>query len=60
MMNKSNLMIAGGLVSIVILSALIHFDVESIIVHILLAIAFLAIGAGILLGFINMVANDKH
>ena len=59
MTNKNNLMISIGLLSIIALSVLIYFGVNSWIIHVLLAISFIAIGAGILLGFIKMVSDDK-
>ena len=57
MMNKSYVMILFGLVSIIILSIMIFFGMSSTFLHILLAISFVIVGAGILLGFIKMISD---
>ena len=58
MKNKSYVMILLGLVLIIILSIMIYFGMSSTFLHILLAISFILVGAGILLGFIKMVSDD--
>ncbi|VAW55080.1 hypothetical protein MNBD_GAMMA05-243 [hydrothermal vent metagenome] len=60
MTNKNNLLISVGLLSIMVLSTLIYFGINTWVVHVLLAISFVAIGAGILLGFIKMVSDEKN
>lgn len=52
-------MILLGLALIIVLSIMIYFGMSSTFLHILLAISFILVGAGILLGFIKMVTGDK-
>lgn len=60
MINKSYVMILVGLAMIIVVSAMLYLDVRSPLLHILLAIGFIIVGAGILLGFIKMVSGDKE
>ena len=59
MMNKSYLIILSGLVAIIILSIMISLGISSIFINILLAVGFVLVGAGIFLGFIEMVSDGK-
>jgi hypothetical protein len=59
MANKNNLMISTGLLSIIALSALLYFGIKSWVIHVLLAISFVAVGAGILLSFVKMVSGNQ-
>jgi hypothetical protein len=59
MINKSFVVIMFGLLLIITLSVLLHFKMSSPVIYILLAIGFIIVGAGILLGFIKMVSDDK-
>jgi hypothetical protein len=60
MMNKSYVMIMFGLLLIITLSVLLYFKISSPLIDVLLAIGFIIIGVGILLGFIKMVSDDKE
>jgi len=60
MINKNYSMILIGLLSIIVLSTMLYFGMNSPVIHGLLAISFLLVGAGILLGFIKMVSDDKE
>lgn len=60
MINKTYPIISIGLLSILVLSVLLYFGMNSPVLHILLAISFILVGAGILLGFIRMVSEDKE
>ncbi len=60
MINKSYVLIMLGLLLIITLSVLLHFKMSSPVIYILLAIGFIFVGAGILLGFIKMVSDDKE
>ena len=60
MANKNNLMVSTGLLSIIALSALLYFGINSWVIHVLLAISFVAVGAGILLGFVKMVSGNQE
>jgi len=60
MINKSYVLIMFGLLLIITLSVLLHFKMSSPVIYILLAIGFIIVGAGILLGFIKMVSDDKE
>ena len=57
--NKSYMMIMLGLALIMILSIMIYFGISSTFIHILLAVGFITVGVGILLGFIKMVSEEK-
>ncbi|HHO59205.1 MAG TPA: hypothetical protein ENJ64_03105 [Thiotrichales bacterium] len=57
--NTSYWMISTGLLMILALSAMLHFGVKSWLVYLLLVLSFMAVGAGILLGFIGMVSSEK-
>ena len=59
LMNNSSLIIMISLLSIVLLSVMLYFDAKSPVLHVLLAISFLAIGVGILFGFVKMVSDDS-
>ena len=58
-MNKSYMMVMSGLVSIIILSIVISLGISSIFINILLAVSFILVGAGIFLGFIEMISDGK-
>ena len=60
MLNKSCLIIFTGLLSILVLSTLLHFKMRSPGLYVLLAISFIIVGAGILFGFIKMVTDNKE
>ena len=60
MMNKSYVMIMFGLLLIITLSVLLYFKISSPLIDVLLAIGFIIIGVGILLGFSKMVSDDKE
>ncbi len=60
MINKSYVIIMFGLLLIITLSVLLHFKMSSPVIYILLAIGFISVGVGILLGFIKMVSDDKE
>ena len=60
MINKNYSIISIGLLSILVLSALLYFGMNSPVLHVLLAISFILVGAGILLSFIRMVSDDKE
>ena len=60
MVNKSYVMIMFGLLLIITLSVLLYFKISSPVIYALLAIGFIIIGAGILLGFIKMVSDNKE
>jgi hypothetical protein len=60
MINKSYVMIMFGLLLIITLSVLLYFKISSPVIYVLLAIGFIIIGAGILLGFIKMVSDNKE
>lgn len=60
MINKSFIMIWSGLLLIIIVSVMLYLKVNSPILHVLLAVGFIAVGAGILAGFIKMVSEDKN
>ena len=60
MKNKSFVIIVFGLLLVMAISVMIHFDMSSPILHIFLAIGFVLVGVGIILGFINMVTEDKN
>jgi len=53
-------MIWSGLLLIIIVSVMLYLKVNSPILHVLLAVGFIAVGAGILAGFIKMVSEDKN
>ena len=59
MINKSYVMIMSGLLLIITLSVLIYFKISSPVIYVLLAIGFIIIGAGILLGFIKMISDNN-
>lgn len=59
MMNKSYMIIMSGLLLVITLSVLIYFKISSPVIYVLLAIGFISIGVGMLLGFINMVSENK-
>ncbi|NOR43931.1 MAG: hypothetical protein GQ572_11395 [Gammaproteobacteria bacterium] len=59
MINKSYLMIWSGLLFIIVLSAMLYSGIDSPVLHILLAIGFIIVGLGILLGFIKMVSDGE-
>ena len=50
----------SGLLLIIIISVLLYFKMSSPVLHILLALGFTIVGVGILLGFINMVSDNKE
>ncbi len=58
MINKNYFIIITGLLSIIVLSGMLYFGIDSLVIHVLLAISFIAVGVGILLGFIKMVSDD--
>ena len=60
MINKSYVMIMFGLLLIITLSVLLYFKISSPVIYVLLVIGFIIIGAGILLGFIKMVSDNKE
>lgn len=60
MINKSYVMIMFGLLLIITLSVLLYFKISSPVIYVLLAIGFIIIGAGILLGFIKMVSDNNE
>lgn len=60
MINKSYMIIMFGLLLIITLSVFLHFKMTSPVIYMLLAIGFIMIGVGILLGFIKMVSDDKE
>jgi hypothetical protein len=60
MINKSYVTILLGLSLIIILSAMLYSGIRSPVIHILLAISFIIVVAGIILGFIKMVSDDKE
>lgn len=60
MKNKSFIIIVFGLLLIMAISVMIHFDMSSPVLHILLGIGFVLVGVGIILSFINMVSEDKN
>ncbi len=60
MINKSYMMIMFGLLLIIALSVLLYYKISSPVIYVLLAIGFIMIGAGILLGFIKMVSDNKE
>ena len=60
MKNKSFMIIMIGFILIMALSVLIYFKISSVIVHILFAVGFIIVGVGILLGFINMISDNKE
>ena len=59
MFNKSYIVILTGLLSMIIASAIFYFEARSAIAYTLLAIGFILVGIGILLGFAKMV-SDKN
>ncbi len=59
MINKSFAVIMFGLLLMIILSVLIHFEMRSPVIYILLAVGFILVGVGILMGFIKMVSEGK-
>jgi hypothetical protein len=58
MINKSSAITFSGLSLIIILSTLLYFGMGSPFLHVLLAISFIIVGIGILLGFIKMVSDE--
>ena len=60
MFNKSYITIWLGLLSMLIASAIFYFDTRSSIAYILLALGFILVGIGILLGFAKMVSDKKE
>ena len=60
MFNKSYRTILTGLLSVIIASAIFYFDTRSSIAYALLAIGFILVGIGILLGFVKMVSDNKE
>ena len=60
MINKSYVLIMSGLFLIIALSVLIYFKISSPVIYVLLAAGFIIVGAGIVLGFIKMVSDEKE
>ena len=60
MINKSYAMILFGLLLILVISVMLYFGLGSTLLHILLATGFVIVGAGILLGFVKMISDDKQ
>ena len=60
MMSKSYVVTMLGFLLVMALSVLIHFKMSSPVIYILLAVGFILVGVGILIGFIKMVSEDKE
>lgn len=60
MFDKSYRTIFIGLLSVLISSAMIYIEIRSSVVYALLIIGFVLVGVGILLGFFNMVSENKE
>ena len=60
MINKSYVLILFGLLLIIVISAVLYFGIRSPALHILLAIGFIIVGAGIILGFFKMVSGGRQ
>jgi len=60
MINKGYVIIWSGLLIIIAVSVMLHFEMRSLVLYVLLVIGSLMIGLGILLGFIKMVTDDKQ
>ena len=60
MLNKSYITILTGILSMIIASSIFYFDTRSSLAYALLAIGFILVGIGILLGFVRMVTDDKE
>lgn len=58
MFNKSYRIILTGLLSMIIASVIIYLDLTTSIAYALLAIGFVLIGVGILIGFYQMITED--
>jgi hypothetical protein len=58
MLNKSYVIILTGLLSILISSAMLYFDLPSFIPYAILVAGFILVGAGIIFGFIKMVSDN--
>jgi hypothetical protein len=48
-----------GLLSMIVASVIFYFDTRSSIAYVLLAIGFVLVGIGILIGFVKMVSGNK-
>ena len=59
MLNNSYRIIMFGLLSMIMASVIFYYDARSSIAYVLLAIGFVLVGIGILLGFVKMVSGDK-
>ena len=59
MLNHSYKIILSGLMSMCVASLLIYFEMLVYFAYTLLIYGFIAIGVGLLLGFIRMVREDE-
>jgi hypothetical protein len=60
MFNISYITVLVGLLSMILAATIFYFDLRSFIAYILLAIGFVLVGIGILIGFFKMVSDNKE
>jgi len=60
MINNSYVMILFGLLLMISSSVMLYFKMHSPALYVLLAVGFIIVGVGILLGFVKMVSDNKE